>query len=125
MSSQYIGIEDARKVLGDLVTAAQQGADIILTRNRRPVARLTRYQEDTVTMLATVTETRDATGGTIGVDECRDGSVIASPWTRDMTPDEAESREWDAILADAGWTVTGKWEDHDGYWTAEVERAAS
>lgn len=46
MSSEYIGIEDARKRLGDLVTAAQQGADIVLTRNGRPVARLAAYQED-------------------------------------------------------------------------------
>ena len=45
MSSQHIGIEEARGRLGDLVTAAQQGTDIILTRNRRPVARITRYQE--------------------------------------------------------------------------------
>lgn len=48
MSSEY-GIEEARKVLGDLVTAAQQGTDIILTRHGRPVARITRYQEDTMT----------------------------------------------------------------------------
>lgn len=48
MDIQHIGIEDARARLGDLVTAARQGADIILTRNRRPVARITAYQEDTV-----------------------------------------------------------------------------
>lgn len=52
MSSQYIGIEPARKALGDLVTAAQQGNDTILTRNGRPVARLTAYTpKDTVTSL--------------------------------------------------------------------------
>ncbi len=34
--AQYIGIEEARGRLGDLVTATQQGTDIILTRNRRP-----------------------------------------------------------------------------------------
>jgi len=61
MSSQYIGIETARKALGDLVTAVQQGADIVLTRNGHPAARLIRFQEDIVTtMLATV-----ATAGTI------------------------------------------------------------
>ena len=38
--SEYIGIEEARGRLGDLVTAAQQGADIILTRRDRPVVRL-------------------------------------------------------------------------------------
>ena len=46
MSSEYVGIEDARGRLGDLVTAAQQGIDTILTRNRRPVARISRYQEE-------------------------------------------------------------------------------
>lgn len=47
MSSVRVGIEDARKVLGDLVTAAQQGTDIVLTRGRshRPVARLVSYQD--------------------------------------------------------------------------------
>jgi prevent-host-death family protein len=49
MSSKHIGIEAARGRLGDLVTAAQQGADIIITRNNRPAARLVAYhQEDAV-----------------------------------------------------------------------------
>jgi prevent-host-death family protein len=48
MSSQYIGIEDARKKLGELVNATIGGADIILTRNGRPVARLATYQEPRV-----------------------------------------------------------------------------
>ncbi|MET0426299.1 MAG: type II toxin-antitoxin system Phd/YefM family antitoxin [Actinoplanes sp.] len=51
MSSENIGIEDARKRLGDLVTAAQQGANVVLTRNGRPVARIVHYQEATVTLL--------------------------------------------------------------------------
>lgn len=48
MSSKEVGIEEARKRLGDLVTAAQQGTDIILTRNGKPAARLARHQEDIV-----------------------------------------------------------------------------
>lgn len=55
MSSQEIGIEEARKRLGDLVTAARQGADIILTRNGKPAARIIPYVEQptiTVTELA-------------------------------------------------------------------------
>lgn len=48
MSSKEVGIEEARKRLGDLVTAAQQGADIIITRNGKPTARITRHQEDIV-----------------------------------------------------------------------------
>lgn len=46
MSSKVVGIEEARKRLGDLVTAVQQGADIILTRNGKPAARLTAYNEE-------------------------------------------------------------------------------
>lgn len=40
MSRHHVGIEQARKTLGDLVTAVQQGADIVLTRNGKPVARI-------------------------------------------------------------------------------------
>ncbi len=46
MSSKYVGIEDARKQLGPLVTAVQQGTDVVLTRNGKPAARIVRYQED-------------------------------------------------------------------------------
>ncbi|MBM0257036.1 type II toxin-antitoxin system Phd/YefM family antitoxin [Micromonospora sp. 4G55] len=48
MSSKEVGIEEARKRLGDLVTAAQQGTDIILTRNGKPAARIVCVQEDTM-----------------------------------------------------------------------------
>ena len=81
------------------------------------------------TMLATVTETRDAdddiTGGTIAVDECRDGAVIGTPWVHKMRQDEAQEREWDAILAEAGWVVLDDWTDHGGWWTARVGRVSS
>jgi prevent-host-death family protein len=50
MSSQHVGIETARKTLGDLVTAAQQGADIVLTRNGKPAARLIAYREPAMTI---------------------------------------------------------------------------
>lgn len=125
MTSRYVGIEEGRKTLGDLVTAAQQGADIILTRNGRPAARLTRYQEDPVTtLLATVSTAGAITDhAVISVDETRDGQIIASPWSRDLTEDEINSGEWNAILAAAGWTVTSTWDDHDGYWTATVREA--
>jgi prevent-host-death family protein len=52
MSSQYIGIEEGRKRLGDLVTAVQQGADIVLTRNGKPAARIVRYQEEPMITMA-------------------------------------------------------------------------
>lgn len=51
MSSKEVGIEEARKRLGDLVTAAQQGTDIVLTRNGKPAARIARHQEDIVVTL--------------------------------------------------------------------------
>lgn len=56
MTSKEVGIEEARKRLGDLVTAAQQGADIILTRNGKPAARLTRYEEPTMTAYGILTD---------------------------------------------------------------------
>lgn len=46
MNSMNVGIEEARKRLGDLITAAQQGTDVTITRNGKPAARITRIQED-------------------------------------------------------------------------------
>lgn len=48
MSSKDVGIEEARKRLGDLVTAVQQGTDVTLTRNGKPAASIVRHREDTV-----------------------------------------------------------------------------
>jgi hypothetical protein len=79
------------------------------------------------TLLATVDTTGAINGSKfIAVDEIGpttgdDTGVVASPWSRNLTADEIEDGEWDAILAEAGWTVTGDWEDHGGYRTAEVE----
>jgi prevent-host-death family protein len=50
MSRKEVGIETARKTLGDLVTQVQQGADIILTRNGKPAVRLVNYVEEMVTI---------------------------------------------------------------------------
>lgn len=52
MNSRKVGIEEARKRLGDLVTAVHQGDDVIITRNGRPAARLTSYQEDAMNLTA-------------------------------------------------------------------------
>lgn len=49
MSSKFIGIKEARPVLGDLVTATQQGTDVVLTRNGKPAARIVRYEESAMT----------------------------------------------------------------------------
>jgi prevent-host-death family protein len=48
MSSKEVGIEEARKRLGDLVTAVQQGTDVVLTRNGKPAARIVAIKEPTV-----------------------------------------------------------------------------
>jgi prevent-host-death family protein len=53
--TREIGIEDARKILGELVDEAAAGADVLLTRHRRPIARLTAYKEPTVVDLAELT----------------------------------------------------------------------
>nr|MDT0658013.1 type II toxin-antitoxin system Phd/YefM family antitoxin [Micromonospora sp. DSM 115978] len=123
-TNNHYGINDARPILGDLVTAVEQGAEIVLTRRGRPAARLIAFKEPV--MLATV-----ATAGSItdqhriSVDETRDGLVISTPFVRELTTEDIESGEWDVILADAGWTVTTGWDDHGGYWTAEVEPGTS
>lgn len=58
MTSKNIGIEEARKQLGDLITAVQQGSgDIIITRNGKPAARLTRHQESTMVTATDITAT--------------------------------------------------------------------
>lgn len=54
MSSKEIGIEDARKRLGDIVTAVQQGADIVLTRNGKAAARIVTTKETPVSTIAYV-----------------------------------------------------------------------
>lgn len=66
MSDQFVGIEEARGRLGDLVTVAQQGIDTVLTRNRRPVARITRVQEDLMPATALIAPLSDGTLAAIG-----------------------------------------------------------
>lgn len=41
MTHRTVGIEQARKVLGELIDAAQHGQLITITRHGRPVATLT------------------------------------------------------------------------------------
>lgn len=68
MTSEQIGINEARPILGDLITRVQQGADVVLTRNGNPAARLIRYQEEA--MLMPVEEE------TVKVTELRPGDKI-------------------------------------------------
>lgn len=118
-----IGIETARAQLGPLVNAViHDGTDVILTRHRKPVARIVRYQE-AIAMLATVARAGTITDKhQISVDETRDGTVVATPFVQELTEDEIEYPEWGGILAEAGWIVISGWTHHDGYWTAEVRR---
>lgn len=50
MTSEY-SIEQARARLGDLVTAAQQGQTIIITRHGKPAAMLTSHEEPTMKLI--------------------------------------------------------------------------
>jgi len=58
MSSTNYSIEQARAKLGDLVTAAQQGSDIIITRHGKPAARIVAIvKESTMSETANTTTT--------------------------------------------------------------------
>ncbi|MEU8158058.1 type II toxin-antitoxin system Phd/YefM family antitoxin [Micromonospora sp. NPDC048986] len=63
MTSKNVGIEEARKRLGELVTAAQQGTDVILTRNGKPAARIVAFKEHTVVSSMESASTPIASGG--------------------------------------------------------------
>lgn len=92
MSNQFLGIEPARKSLGDLVDAAQRGTDTILTRNGRPVARLTAYQTaDTMTQVD-LTETAAAV-----ITRARTNSGLTAP-----AFDFEISRYWDQSMNGIG-----------------------
>jgi prevent-host-death family protein len=70
--SEHIGIEDARKSLGDLIAQAQVGDDIVLTRHGKPAARIVAIKEApapsvwealaTYRLLSTVPPVADALG---------------------------------------------------------------
>lgn len=54
MSSREVGIEQARKTLGDLANEVRySGNDIVLTRNGKPVARLAPLKENPMSANAT------------------------------------------------------------------------
>ena len=94
MSSENIVVEEARKVLGDLVTKAEQGTDIILTRRGRPAARLTRYQEDTVIDIAALTERF----GLPADQQSAVASWTGDPWGTTWSEEDAEQlhQAWEA-----------------------------
>lgn len=73
MSSKVVGIEEARKSLGDLITAAQQGAEITITRNGKPAVRLVTIPQD----LAVIDRVADIDSVT-GVPLCKHGDDAAA-----------------------------------------------
>ncbi len=94
MSRKDVSIEEARATLGDLITAAQQGADIVITRHRKPAARLIAYQEDAMT---TDQAAHPAKGDSV-IDkikpECGPGTVTGiRPYERYVEWDDG-SRSW-------------------------------
>lgn len=102
MSSRKIGIEEARKGLGDIVTAVQQGADILLTRNGKPSARLCRIADPAPMRLSP------------------DLAAIRVEHLTEYAPDEAAlfqrwSAEWTAMIRAA---------KENGRLAQEIERAA-
>jgi prevent-host-death family protein len=125
VSRKYVGIEEARGILGDLVTAAQQGADIIITRNRRPAARLVAYQEDTMTIIDDQTHQEIVTGAEAAA--LRAAGIDADAITE--TPDGTVT----VVRADGGRFAIG-WagaDDDDPWWSgaryddADGEQVAS
>lgn len=116
MTRQDIGIEEARKRLGDLVTVAQQGTDVILTRNGKPAARIVRYIDEVVTVadIAAAVGMRAApekvamfAGCFTEPDFARTGR-LPKPWhgkglAAEFTRDEADQiiTEWHEAASDA------------------------
>jgi prevent-host-death family protein len=78
---QHVGIEDARKTLGELVAQAQDGTEIVLTRHGKPAARIVAIKERPVpTMLETLTTYRlmatvPPVVDTLGLDTCNPASL--------------------------------------------------
>jgi len=101
MSSEHIGIEDARKVLGDLVTKAQDGTGIVLTRHGKPAARIIGVEEPpTPTMLETLATYRrfatvDPVRDTLGLD-ARD----PAGWKLSVAEVECEAAPFAALIKD-------------------------
>ncbi|MDG4784368.1 type II toxin-antitoxin system prevent-host-death family antitoxin [Micromonospora sp. WMMD1102] len=90
MSSREIGIEDARKRLGDIVTAVQQGADIVLTRNGKPAARIVPIKEQTMTTTTSYGTWANADGSHLTVED----SVVVA------LGDHVSDYDVDAVAAD-------------------------
>ena len=125
VSRQYIGINEARPKLGDLITAAQQGADVIITRNGKPAVRLIPCQEGAMRRLtddealAGWEASNDLKRGPILEWNTLTGAVRVVAWPGWPKPT--------AVIAELG-TVRviggdyGPWSD--GFWTEPIELAA-
>jgi prevent-host-death family protein len=146
-SEKHIGIEDARKTLGDLVTAARYGHTTVITRNGKPAARIVPIEEPAMPEHFTAWLTTDPTcmeqdqtcADVLVLADELDGEDPGNPdhWTsttdehfKAMTTvdavdgDHADAkREANELLEDAGWKLDGQWEGVDSGYVVTVVRA--
>lgn len=103
MSSQEVGIEEARKRLGDLVTAVQQGADVVLTRNGKPAARIVPIEEPTMLDITDLTTRLGLPAHEQSAVLSWTGEAVGHTWTESEADElvEAWSADAERIAADS------------------------
>lgn len=137
MSSKHYGIEQARKILGDLALEVQRtGQPIILTRgnSRTPIAQITPLENTMTTYIAAVGTASDVVAGDytdVAVGTADENGNMTS--TLVLDPVETTARTdadmeeiqdaADATLEAHGWTRVGAWDIADNALYATVERA--
>lgn len=113
MSRKDIGIKQARPILGDLVTAVQQGADVVLTRNGKPVARIVRYKEQGMDHIS-YTETYNGDIADLAMSPAMDDLL------RETLAEHNDQTEIEAEIKDA---ITAKLREHgvdgEGEWLGQ------
>ncbi|MFY7066014.1 hypothetical protein ACOQFV_09145 [Nocardiopsis changdeensis] len=136
MSSKHYGIEQARKILGDLALEVQRtGQPIILTRgnSRTPIAQITPLENTMTTYIAAVGTASDVVAGdytdvAVGTaDEngnMTDTLVLDPVETTARTDADMEDIQdaADATLEAHGWTRVGAWDIADNALYATVAR---
>lgn len=103
MSSKEIGIEQARKVLGDLANEVRYtGADIILTRKGKPIARIAPLEGTVNTYTYAIECSDDETvwqaveSGTETTDDDIEefGDAVLDNWLTDRANDGVSTSGW-------------------------------
>lgn len=113
MTSEIVlGIEEARGRLGDLITAAQQGASITITRNGKPAAYLHphpfdepmfTYADMVIGFEATPDRVRQVASWAGAFDDLatwRRTGRIPNPWTGQGTEFQFTRMQYDQLCAD-------------------------